>query len=110
MRNTQQQYARIELQPSCEIWSVVVKGQAVKPARDKETNALMVPLEKGGKGSGENKHAAFTVCVRRCGVMRRVSDGRSRLCGWTRLGRARTRGRWRRAETLIWCFPRSICR
>ena len=62
VRNTQQQYARIALAPSCEIWSVVVKGQAVKPARDKETNALMVPLEKGGKGSGENKHAAFTVC------------------------------------------------
>ncbi len=63
VRNTQKQYARIELPASCEIWSVVVKGQAVKPARDKETNALMVPLEKGGKGQGENKHAAFTVCA-----------------------------------------------
>ena len=63
VRNTQKQYARIDLASSCEIWSVVVKGQAVKPARDRETNALMIPLEKGGKGQSENKHAAFSIEV-----------------------------------------------
>ena len=34
VRNTQKQYARIDLPSSCEIWSVVVKGQACAAVDD----------------------------------------------------------------------------
>lgn len=62
VRNTQKQYMRIDIPRTCDIWSTIVSGQPVKPARDKETGSVMVPLQKSsGSGSSGPKHAAFKV-------------------------------------------------
>eukprot|EP00051_Salpingoeca_urceolata_P027545 m.481984 g.481984 ORF g.481984 m.481984 type:complete len:743 (+) comp22399_c0_seq1:104-2332(+) len=57
IRNTQKQYVRIDVPNNCDIWSTVLSGQAVKPARDEDTGAIMVPLEKHSGGDS----AAFVV-------------------------------------------------
>eukprot|EP00042_Codosiga_hollandica_P031636 m.193942 g.193942 ORF g.193942 m.193942 type:complete len:702 (+) comp53689_c0_seq3:1009-3114(+) len=61
MRNTQKQYVRIDFSNQCDIWTVTVNAKAVKPARDNETQSVMIPLEKGGTGPGDKKHANFDV-------------------------------------------------
>mmetsp|Transcript_27140 Transcript_27140/g.42230 ORF Transcript_27140/g.42230 Transcript_27140/m.42230 type:complete len:801 (-) Transcript_27140:39-2441(-) len=58
VRNTQTQFLRMNLPNEANVWSVMVKGRVVKPARDGE-GRLMVPLEKAG-GADD---AAFGVQV-----------------------------------------------
>ena len=48
VRNTQRQYLRVTLpNPSCNIWSVCVSDNAVKPSCD-EAQKVLIPLEKSG--------------------------------------------------------------
>lgn len=56
VRNTQQQYVRVALKPECEIWSTVVAGRPVKPARDEATGEVMIPLEKGANRADQKAH------------------------------------------------------
>jgi len=51
IRNTQRQYVRISISSSSdyEIWSTLVAGSAVKPAKDSGTGMLMIPLKKSSK-------------------------------------------------------------
>jgi len=58
VRNTHTQFLRVTLPPGANVWSTMVKGRVVKPARDK-SQRLMVPLEKAGGASD----AAFGVQV-----------------------------------------------
>ncbi len=47
VRNTQKQYVRIQVPAASDIWSAMVDGAPVKPARCEASGAVMVPLVKG---------------------------------------------------------------
>jgi len=53
VRNTQKQFLRIAASKTSDVWSTVVAGHPVKPARDSE-GSVMVPLQKSAS-SDENK-------------------------------------------------------
>ncbi|MCL4692246.1 MAG: hypothetical protein KJ060_07025, partial [Candidatus Hydrogenedentes bacterium] len=46
VRNSVRQFLRVELSPEAEVWSARVGGQVVKPARDGDSGAVLVPLFK----------------------------------------------------------------
>ncbi|MCC6694131.1 MAG: hypothetical protein IT365_00745 [Candidatus Hydrogenedentes bacterium] len=46
VRNSVRQFLRVELDPKAEVWSARVGDQVVKPARDGESGAVLVPLYK----------------------------------------------------------------
>lgn len=60
VRNTQTQFLRLALPEGAVVWSTIVAGNAVKPARDTDNDQLMIPLLKS---SANNADASFTAEV-----------------------------------------------
>lgn len=60
MRNTQTQFLRLTLPEGAVVWSTMVAGKPVKPARDTDNDQLMIPLLKS---SANNADASFTAEV-----------------------------------------------
>ena len=58
VRNNQTQFVRIRLPENSNVWSSLVAGRAVKPAKDNE-GYVMIPLQKSR--TMDNKHEAFSV-------------------------------------------------
>ena len=52
VRNTIQQFLRIDPGPEAEVWSARVAGRPVKPARDGETSAVLLPMIKADRTEG----------------------------------------------------------
>lgn len=78
VRNTQKQYMRIKLPLDADIWSTVVSGTAVKPARDKRTEEVMVPLKKSsGADASNDSFVVEIVWVQDCEEM--VASGDCQL-------------------------------
>jgi hypothetical protein len=67
VRNTQKQYARVAVPEDSEIWSSMVDGLPIKPARCLETNQVMLPLSKSSGSAGQpSAFQVCCVCVRMC--------------------------------------------
>jgi len=49
VRNNVKQFLRIDVEENAEIWGAEVGGQVVKPARDGESNTVLVPLFKSAE-------------------------------------------------------------
>jgi len=49
VRNNVKQFLRIDVDENAEIWGAEVGGQVVKPARDGESNTILVPLFKSSE-------------------------------------------------------------
>ena len=75
VRNTQTQFLRVTLPPNANVWSTMVKGRAVKPARD-SMQRLMVPLEKAGAGGAD---AAFAVQIVFATTPKTLMQGRGEM-------------------------------
>jgi len=49
VRNNLKQFLRVEVPQGAEVWGAEVAGQVVKPARDNESNTVLVPLLKSAE-------------------------------------------------------------
>mmetsp|Transcript_12686 Transcript_12686/g.50700 ORF Transcript_12686/g.50700 Transcript_12686/m.50700 type:complete len:734 (+) Transcript_12686:127-2328(+) len=58
VRNTQTQFLRLSLPDGAVVWSTLVAGKPVKPARDTDNSQLMIPLQKS---SSNHADACFVV-------------------------------------------------
>eukprot|EP01061_Rhynchopus_euleeides_P007955 TRINITY_DN1701_c0_g1_i1.p1 TRINITY_DN1701_c0_g1~~TRINITY_DN1701_c0_g1_i1.p1 ORF type:complete len:747 (+),score=320.09 TRINITY_DN1701_c0_g1_i1:60-2300(+) len=47
VRNTQRQFARVNIPAGSTIWSCLLSGSAVKPAMESATSTVLIPLQKG---------------------------------------------------------------
>jgi len=61
VRNNLKQFLRIELGPEVEIWGAEVGGQVVKPARETDSDTVLIPLSKSSVAN--RRMASFPVAL-----------------------------------------------